>query len=146
MVLTVACCFGMGMLALRSRPPAAGQPARRPPPMAVSLIVYTVAQVVSAVMSTSISKMFPRVGGGVLLGLLAGAGLFALINVVSLILAATAVDQAIFVPATVMTTLITNMFTGILVWEECAPRPRVHHCATPESEPWPREPWPLGLG
>ena len=44
-------------------------------------------------MSTSVSKMFPLVEGAVLLFFLALAGLFAIINVVSLILAATSVDQ-----------------------------------------------------
>ena len=50
-------------------------------------------------MSTSVSKMFPLVEGAVLLLFLALAGLFAIINVVSLILAAKAVDQANARPA-----------------------------------------------
>eukprot|EP00966_Prymnesium_polylepis_P186279 4318039-Prymnesium_polylepis.1 len=58
------------------------------------MAVHAMAQVVSAVMSTSVSKMFPLVDGVVLLIFLGLAGLFALINVVSLILAATSVDQA----------------------------------------------------
>jgi len=38
--------------------------------------------------------------------------------VVSLILAATAVDQALFVPATVMATILVNMITGIIIWRD----------------------------
>jgi hypothetical protein len=164
-----------------------------------SLLIYTTAQVVAAVLSTSVSKMFPRVplsGStlGAALVLYALAGFFALVNVraslarkaplahtrllsrthtaplshmyapaalrgaspsvggacpvrtpaahrrcalrrdagarvatarrggvvrqvVSLILAATAVDQALFVPATVMSTIIINMITGIIIWQ-----------------------------
>jgi len=88
-----------------------------------SLLIYTTAQVVAAQLSTSVSKMFPRVplsGStlGAALVLYALAGFFALVNVVSLILAATAVDQALFVPATVMSTIIINMITGIIIWQE----------------------------
>ena len=102
-------------------------------------------------LGTSISKMFARVQHmpGVLLTMIGLSGLFAGVNVVSLILAATAVriawlleqrerrplrslsptdltlpllplqvDQALFVPATVMATLVFNMLTGILLWED----------------------------
>ena len=86
--------------------------------MWVNLTIYVMAQVVSAVMSTSVSKMFPLVGGATLLGMLALAGIFALINVVSLILAATAVDQGLFVPATVMATIVVNLATGLIIWED----------------------------
>jgi len=86
----------------------------------IPLLVYTTAQVVAAVMSTSVSKMFPKVACNlpVFLLLLFLAGFFALVNVVSLILAATAVNQDLFVPATVMATIITNALTGILLWQD----------------------------
>ena len=61
-----------------------------------SVRVCTTAQVVSAVLGTSISKMFARVQHmpGVLLTMIGLSGLFAGVNVVSLILAATAVNTA----------------------------------------------------
>ncbi|KAL1512255.1 hypothetical protein AB1Y20_005517 [Prymnesium parvum] len=111
-VLTLAtfvCCGGMVVLSRRTEKPG----------MLVSLGVYVLAQVVSAVMSTSVSKMFPLLDGLLLLILfLLLAGVFAIINVVSLILAAKAVDQALFVPATVMATIVFNMITGIIIWED----------------------------
>ena len=107
-IATVACCVGMVVLARRPEPA----------PMWVNLTIYVMAQVVSAVMSTSVSKMFPLVGGATLLVMLALAGIFALINVVSLILAATAVDQGLFVPATVMATIVVNLATGLIIWED----------------------------
>ena len=62
----------------------------------MSIFVCTTAQVVSAVLGTSISKMFARVQHmpGVLLTMIGLSGLFAGVNVVSLILAATAVNIA----------------------------------------------------
>lgn len=92
---TISCCIGMCVLASRAKKAAAlaaaqarahtssTEPAKAdaaatgvvvaaPPPASecVSLIVYTMAQVVSAVLSTSISKMFPRVEGVVFICLL----------------------------------------------------------------------------
>ena len=43
---------------------------------------------------------------------------FAAINVVSLILAATSVDQGVFVPMQTCATLAINLVTGLVVWED----------------------------
>ena len=57
-------------------------------------------QVVSAVINASVSKMFPLVSGALLGASFALAILCAAVNVISLILAAKAVDQGIFIPCT----------------------------------------------
>ena len=77
------CCVYMVVLAKRKEPPSE----------TISLAVYVSAQVVAAVISTSVSKMFPLVGGMTLILFFVIAIFFAAINVVSLILAATTVDQ-----------------------------------------------------
>ncbi|KAL1524780.1 hypothetical protein AB1Y20_019662 [Prymnesium parvum] len=109
-VATGLCCLMMISLARR--------PKDTPPSVMVSLVTYVTAQVMSAVISTSASKMFPLLGGFTLLLAFAVAGVAAIVNVVSLILAATAVDQAIFIPSTTCFTLLTNMATGLLLWED----------------------------
>jgi hypothetical protein len=42
----------------------------------------------------------------------------AALNVISLICAAKSVDQGLFIPCTTCSTLLTNMATGLLVWED----------------------------
>jgi len=80
--------------------------------------VYVTAQVTSAVIGTSVSKMFAKSEGVFLYILFALAIVFAAINVVSLIFAATTVDQGVFVPMQTCTTLITNMVTGLIIWQD----------------------------
>ena len=111
MAATIACCVGMVGLARRAKQ-------HRPASNGVSLAVYVTAQVTSAVIGTSVSKMFALAEPSVLAVLLVLAVFFAAINVVSLILAAKAVDQAMFVPMQTCATLLVNMVTGLLVWEE----------------------------
>ena len=111
MAATIACCVGMVGLARRAK-------RQRPASNGVSLAVYVTAQVTSAVIGTSVSKMFALASPAVLAVLLVLAVFFAAINVVSLILAAKAVDQAIFVPMQTCATLLVNMATGLLVWED----------------------------
>ena len=80
-------------------------------------IPHSDARYLTLTSDTHFLAVFPLVGGMVLICFLLLAGVFALINVISLILAATAVDQALFVPATVMATIIVNMITGLIIWE-----------------------------
>merc|ERR1719272_709342 len=94
----IACCFGMVALKRRAVPP----------PEWVSMCVYVTAQVTSAVIGTSVSKMFAKSEGVFLYILFALAIVFAAINVVSLI----------FVPMQTCTTLITNMVTGLIIWQD----------------------------
>ena len=84
----IACCLGMVVLKRR---------AVRPPEW-VSMAVYVTAQVTSAVIGTSVSKMFAKSEGVFLYTLFALAIVFAAINVVSLIFAATTVDQGALQP------------------------------------------------
>ena len=42
----------------------------------------------------------------------------AALNVISLICAAKSVDQGLFIPCTTCSTLLTNMATGLVVWED----------------------------
>ena len=86
---TFGCCGGMVWLKRRER---------NPPSQNVQLLVYVTAQVTSAVIGTSASKMFPLASGAFLGSLFVIAVIFAAINVVSLILAAKTVNQALFVP------------------------------------------------
>jgi hypothetical protein len=105
---TIASCLGMVFLFRMTEPPALS-----------SLVVCLAAQVVSAVIGTSVSKMFPLAPGLVVLVVfIVLAIFFALINVVSLVLAAKTCDQSIFVPAQTCATLLINMVTGLVVWED----------------------------
>lgn len=60
---TIGCCLGMILLPLRKRVSAA-----------LAMLVYVTAQVVSAVINASVSKMFPLVNGVLLVVCLALAG------------------------------------------------------------------------
>jgi hypothetical protein len=109
LLATICCCLGMCCM---QRPPD-----RRPSPASAMVILVT-AQVTAAVIGTSAAKMLPLVGG-LLLSVTIGVALFfALINVISLIIAAKAVDQAVFVPLQICGTLVTNMVTGLIVWQD----------------------------
>jgi len=110
-IASIFCCVMMGVLAKRTKD-------GNTPSQNLSLLVYVTAQVTSAVVGTSASKMFALTSGAFLYTLIVIAVLFAVINVVSLILAATAVDQGIFVPMQTCATLVTNLITGLIVWEE----------------------------
>ena len=112
-VASIVCCFGMVALKKWRKAP--------PPPEHtdwLSLVVYVTAQVTSAVVGTSSSKMFAKTDGAFLYTLIALSLIFAGVNVVSLILAATAVDQGVFVPMQTCATLVTNMITGLIVWQD----------------------------
>jgi len=65
-----------------------------------------------------VSKMFPLADGIVLLLLLAFGVCMAATNGVALVLAATSCDQAFFVPGQVIATLLVNMITGLILWED----------------------------
>jgi hypothetical protein len=73
--------------------------------------------VVSAVINASASKLFPLVSGYLLVIAFGLAALCAAVNVISLILAATSVDQGLFIPCTTCCTLLVNMVTGLIIWE-----------------------------
>ncbi|KAL1503476.1 hypothetical protein AB1Y20_011960 [Prymnesium parvum] len=105
---TIWCVVAMVYLARRQTPVE----------MSFSLLVFVTAQVVSAVINASVSKLFPLVGGVLLVVCLILAAACAAINVISLILAAKAVDQGLFVPLTTCSTLIVNMVTGLVVWDD----------------------------
>ena len=106
---TVACIAGMVVLARRVETP----------PVSVSLLTYVTAQVVSAVINASASKMFTMDIPAALLGTAFGLAIVcAAVNVISLMLAAKHVDQGVFIPFTTSSTLIVNMITGLIVWEE----------------------------
>ena len=107
-IASFACCCGMVALKRRAAPP----------PEWVSMAVYVTAQVTSAVIGTSVSKMFATSEGVFLYTLFPLAIIFAAINVVSLIFAATTVDQGVFVPMQTCATLIINMVTGLVVWQD----------------------------
>ena len=109
---SIFCCVMMVVLKRRTD-------AGNPPGQNLSLLVYVTAQVTSAVVGTSVSKMFAaEVPPFFLYTLFLLAIIFAAINVVSLILAAVAVDQGIFVPMQTCATLVINLVTGLIVWED----------------------------
>ena len=109
---SIFCCVMMVVLKRRTD-------AGNPPGQNLSLLVYVTAQVCSAVIGTSVSKMFAAdVPPLFLYTLFLLAIIFAAINVISLILAATAVDQGIFVPMQTCATLVINLITGLVVWED----------------------------
>lgn len=114
MAASLLCCVGMGVLEVRRKKhpdkPAASE--------RVELLVYTTAQVCSAVVGTSTSKMLALVETQYVPYLIATAIVFAAINVVSLIFAAKVVDQGLFVPATILGTLVVNMVTGLVIWQD----------------------------
>ena len=76
------------------------------------------AQVTSAVIGTSVGKIF-AVANGAILGVCIGLSVVtAVVNVGSLMMAASNVNQGIFVPLQTCATLGTNMVTGLLIWED----------------------------
>lgn len=82
------------------------------------LAVLVTAQVTSAVIGTSVGKIFAVAKGGmvgVCLGLFV---VTAVVNVGSLMMAASSVNQGIFVPLQTCATLGVNMVTGLLIWED----------------------------
>ena len=101
---TAACCIGMVRLARQEQ-------SRQ----AIAMLVYVTAQVVSAVINASVSKMLPLVDGILLGSCFLLAVVCAAVNVISLALAARSVDQGIFIPYATCSTLITNMITGQIV-------------------------------
>lgn len=113
-VASVGCCVGMAVLERRRKrkpdEPAASE--------RVELAVFVTAQVCSAVVGTSVSKMLALVDASYIPALIAIAIAFAAINVVSLMLAAKVVDQAVFVPATILGTLVVNLATGLIIWQD----------------------------
>ena len=107
-VASLICIIGMVVIKCR----------RSKPTVKVALAVYVTAQATSAVVGASVSKMFALVEGTTLFACFGVAVVFAVLNVVSLIMAAQHVDQAIFIPITTSTTLGTNMVTGLIIWED----------------------------
>ena len=82
------------------------------------LAVLVTAQVTSAVIGTSVGKIF-AVAQGTLLAVCIGLSVVtAVVNVVSLMMAASSVNQGIFVPLQTCATLGVNMLTGLLIWED----------------------------
>lgn len=82
------------------------------------LAVLVTAQVTSAVIGTSVGKIFADAEGsmvGICLGLFV---VTAVVNVGSLMMAASSVNQGIFVPLQTCATLGVNMVTGLLIWED----------------------------
>ena len=115
---SISCCVGMGALEVRRKRVAMGVPDAPVASMATELGIFTTAQVCAAVVGTSVSKMLALEDDLSTRSALVGLAVFcAAINVVSLILAAAVVDQSVFVPATILGTLVVNMLTGLAVWQ-----------------------------
>ena len=105
---TAGCIIGMVWLSKKESPP-----------QNTSMLVYVTAQVVSAVINASVSKMLALDIGAMLLGVcFILVVVCAAVNVISLALAAKSVDQGLFIPYATCSTLLTNMVTGQIVWEE----------------------------
>jgi len=111
MVLTI---LAMILLAL-CKTDKDGSSKKRP---TVMLLVLVTAQVTSAVIGTSVGKVF-AVAEGWMIGLCLGLFVVtAVVNVGSLMMAAASVNQGIFVPLQTCATLAVNMLTGLLIWED----------------------------
>jgi len=110
-VSTAICILGMLCLVFRSNPDESKG-------SAFAYVIYTTGQVAAAVVGTSAAKMFALTEGAVLAVCVAAWLVVSLVNVASLALAATALDQSVFVPLQTASTLLFNMVTGLLVWED----------------------------
>ena len=82
------------------------------------LLVLVTAQVTSAVIGTSVGKVFAVAEGSIVGVCLGITVLTAVVNVGSLMMAAASCNQGIFVPLQTCATLGVNMVTGLMIWED----------------------------
>lgn len=80
--------------------------------------ILLTAQVTTAVLGTSVGKTFALVSGWNLFLAIVLNGVIGVVNLLSMQLAATKTDQGLFVPLQSITTLVVNMITGLIVWQD----------------------------
>ena len=105
---TLACCVGMVIIKLR-------------PGTLSTFTVYAIlltGQVTSAVVGTSAGKTFALLEGTALAMAFVLNTIVGAVNLFSNMVAATACDQAIFIPLQTFATLVVNCVTGLVLWQE----------------------------